>query len=116
MAAFRQLAVPARLVPVTAVEVVDAVGRDEGVVEVRVEHVCRAAFDPDPVESVRPDDSGPLPEVVEPGAGRFLHPVRPGSVRIHAGNADVQLHLFQVIGKGELHHAGLRFVHRQERF
>ena len=116
VAAFRQLAVPARLVPVTPVEVVDAVGRDEGVVEARVEHVRRATFDPDPVESVRPDDSGPLPEVVEPGAGRFLHPVRPGTICIHAGNADVQLHLFQVIGKGELHHTGFRFVHRQERF
>ena len=36
MAAFRQLAVPACLIPVTAIEVVEAVGGDERVVEVEI--------------------------------------------------------------------------------
>ena len=116
MAAFRQLAVPARLVAVAAVEIVDAVGREEGVVEVRVEHVFGAALDPDAAQRIVPDDGGALPQAVEPGARRFLHPVRPGPVRVHAGNAGEKRHFLQVVGKGELHHTRLRFVRRQERF
>ena len=115
MMAFRQLPVPTGLVAVAAVVVVNAVRRRESVVEIRVKHVRRAALNLDPSEGFVPAAPRPPAETVKLAAGRLFHTVPAGTVPIHAGNAGKQHHFFQVIGEGELHQAGFRFIHRQER-
>ena len=115
MPSFRKLPVAGGFVPIAAVDVVQAVGRQERVIEIRVKDIGRSAFHLDGAERLGPAGLGRGKGLVkvETDAVRLRQPVRPRPFRGHAGNAGKDGNLLGLRRERQQQHARLRsgFIH-----
>ena len=103
-----QLDIPAFLVAVQAIHVVYAVGRLEGVVEVRVEYICRAAFNLDGPQRLGPTGLGTGQGLVKShslGLAVFARPFLAGS-----GKAGHHAHLPDLVRESKEDFARFHFL------
>ena len=100
---------PVFLVPIAAVSIFQTVGREEGMVEVGVKDIGRAALHFNGAQGLVPTGRCPLDGAVKVDIGHFGQAIGPGALGIHAGKAGAEGHFLRPFREAEQHYAGSLF-------
>ena len=115
MPSFGKLPVAGGFVPIATVDVIQAVGRQERMIEIRVKDIGRSAFHLDGTERLGPAGLGRSQGIVkvETDAVRFRQPVRPRPFRSDAGDTGEKDNLLGLRRECQHEHARFRsgFIH-----